>query len=370
MKKVFAVPNGADQTVTVRIDDALEIDDGITTVQWCVDDTTVRASNAATTADVTHTLPSTLSELTALPRGASEPFIRLWLSERLGIPYANAIEAAITQAAPTLASIYARHPDVKRLTAVSPRLWEALRAGSTPREIAGNYWRDDASRSDGLAFVDALRVDDGIDESRVALMTLAAAGDHRRHLVGVECPVVWLVPTIHVREVTAELSPRTARDFAAVAIRDPRARLQLSAAQAIGLRARGTNGGIAYAELLDDLLRSQFSAPRTLVDRAIAEGPVAGLPLAQVATDAQLRNLSKTANNCLANPSYPWRARVLRGEVNLITLGKGDELTAIVAVNPKTGAVLEAKGKGNAELPTALVAAVEARIAAVKGGPS
>lgn len=365
MKKVYALPLPDGRTVRVRVGTELEIDDELSTIMWVVDSDGIQAHAPGQVIDVTENLLTTLADITDMPKEAAEPFIRMWLALRLNVPYNEAIEVALERALPNLRKLYQHHAGIARIANLSPRLYAALRAGETPRDIAASYWADESSRSDGMALVQGLRVNDKLDESRVALMNLVPPGDHRRHLAEVETAATWFVPGNEVADVAAELNAPVALEFAKSAIRDPRSRLQLSAARALRIRAVGNNGALAYRNLLDAVLRSQFAAPRTLAERAIAAGPVAGLPIAQVVTAAELRTLARAARNCLANPAYPWHGRVLRGEVSLLTLGEAGNLAAIVAVDPTTGAVLEARGKGNAAVSPALVSAVEAHLATV-----
>lgn len=361
--KRYAHPLADGRIARISLGETLEVDDGLTTIMWSIEDFGVKASSSCAADDVTRSLSSSIADLTDIPITASEPFMRAWLADQLKTRHDMAIEMMLERALPALQNLYRHHSGVSRLARISERLFSALREGATPREIAAAYWADDATRSDGTAFINALRIGNDLDESRVALMQLVPAGDHRRRLVEVASPTIWFVPASEISDITTDLDVPAAVDFAEVAIRDPRSRLQLTAARALLMRASGTNGATAYRQLLDQILRSQFAAPRTLAERAIARGPVEGLPLTQIVTDSELRALAKRAKNCLANPSYPWHGRVLRGEVSLLTVGKDHELKAIVAVDPKTGAVLEARGKGNASAPVALVAALEAHLA-------
>lgn len=367
--KTYAVPIGKDRTATVRVGEELEVDDGLTTVKWSLENGRVTASNAVSTDDVTNQLTKTLATLTDLPADASEPFMRLWLAERLRGPYTTALEDVLEQGVPALRAIYQRHDGLVRTGSLSPRLWEALRAADTPREIASTYWGDSSSRSDGAAFVDALKVGDSLDESRVALMGLVPPGDERRKLVAVPASSIWMVPPREVAEVASELAVPVALTFAAEAIRDPRSRLQLTAAQVLKIRATGNDGVLAYRQVLDEVLRSDFAAPRTLAEHIVASGPLGELPISQATTDRSLDVIAKAARNCLANPSYPWRSRVLRGEVALLTVGEAKDLTAVIAIDPTTGAIVEMKGKNNAEVPPPLASAIARRIEQIAGKP-
>jgi len=366
MKK-YAIPASNERTATVKVGDDLEVDDGLTTVVWFIDGQRIKASNAVSATDVSHQLPTSIADLTNVPRDASEPFMRLWLSERLGLSYSTAIEGALENGVPSLQALYRRHPDVRRMSSVSPRLWEALVAGDTPRDIASRYWGDSSSRSDGTAFVDALAVGDVLDESRVALMSLVPPGDERRKLVAVPTPQVWMIPPQATANVASNLTVPVALVFAAEAIRDARSRLQLTAAQALNIKAAGRDGVVAYRQLLDDVLRSEFSAPRSLTDRVIASGPVAELPIVQVTTERGLDVVAKAARNCLGNPSYPWRSRALRGEVSILAFGQLTDPVAIVAIDPTSGVIVEMKSKGNADVPPQLATAISRRLAQVAG---
>lgn len=365
--KTYAVPIDDHCTATVRVGEELEVHDGLATVRWSLENGRVTASNGVSHVDVTNQLTKTLASLTALHHDASEPFMRLWLSERLDCEYTTSIEGVLEQGVPSLHAIYQRHDGLARVSSVSTRLWEALTAGDTPREIASNYWGDSSTRSDGTAFVDALKVGNSLDESRVALMGLVPPGDERRKLVAVPTSTIWMIPPRAVAEVASELAVPAAVAFAAEAIRDPRSRLQLTAAHVLRIKAAGNDGALAYRHVLDDVLRSDFAAPRTLAERIVASGPVEEWPIAQVTTDRGLAVVAKAARNCLANPSYPWRSRVLRGEVALLTVGEVKELAAVLAIDPTTGVIVEMRGRNNAEVPPPLASAISRRIEQVAG---
>jgi hypothetical protein len=362
MKRTYALPLNDGRTARIQVGSDLEVDDGLSTITWTFERDGVKASSSCQADDVTDSLATTLSDLSDLPSTAAEPFMRAWLAEQLGVRHDSAIETLLERALPALGNLYRHHPGITRVSKLSPRLYRALREGETPREIAACYWSDDSTRSDGTAFISSLRIGNDLDESRVGLMNLVPAGDHRRRLADVNSPSVWFVPTDDISDITTSLDVPAALQFAEAAIRDPRSRLQLTAARALNLRAGGNNGEAAYRNLLDHVLRSQFSAPRSLVERAIAIGPVGDLPLAQVSTESELRVLAKNARNCLANPAYPWRNRVLHGEVALLVAGDQGTIAAIAAVDPKSGAMLEVRGVRNAAVPPALVTALQERL--------
>jgi hypothetical protein len=351
----------------VRVDEYLEVDDGLTTIMWTLNDVGVHASSSCNGANVSNELTTTLSDLTDLPGEASEPFMRLWLSERLGVSISDAIEELLVRAVPSLGLIYQRNPGLKRVAVLSPRLYKALCAGDSPREIAKCYWGDEATRSDGSALVNGLIVSDEIDESRVALMGLVPAGDERRKLVALPTPRIWMVPSLEVRDITSELSTAVALKFAEVSIRDPRSRLQLSAATSLGLRASGNDGEISYQKLLDEILQTELAAPRSISERFVSAGPIENQPVSRVTSATGLKVLARVANNCLSNPSYPWYSKVLRGEVSLLSVGHNQSLSAIIAMDPNSGEILEMRGKKNAHVDPVIAAAITTRVNEVRG---
>jgi hypothetical protein len=365
--RTYGVPIKTGHFARVRVGEYLEVDDGFTTIMWTLDGNDVYASSSCNGANVSNELGTTMADLTALPKDAAEPFMRLWLSERLGVSINDAIEELLVRSLPSLELIYQRNSGLKRVAKLSPRLYGALCAGETPREIARCYWGDDATRSDGNAFIDGLIIGDEIDESRVALMGLVPPGDQRRKIAFVATPKIWMVPPREVKDVTNELSPAVALKFAEVAIKDPRSRLQLSAASALCLHASGHDGEIAYQKLLDEILQTELAAPRSILERFVAAGPIRNQPVSRVTTATGLKALARTANNCLSNPAFPWHSKVLQGEIALMSIGRNQEISAIVAIDPKSGEILEMKGKKNAYVDPVIAAAIATRIIEVRG---
>jgi hypothetical protein len=281
----------------------------------------------------------------------------------MSIEPAQAIETMLETCIPMLGEIYRQHAGVERLTQLSPRLYDALKSGSTPREIAAKYFDDQSSRSDGLAFLRGLRINKEIDESRVCLMKLLPPGDHRVGLQNELSPKVWIKPGLEISRITEHLSVPVARDFAAVALSEARSRLVLCAALRLGIRAEGNDGRTAYEELRAAVARSSISAPRSLTEKLMAAGPVGKWGnIHPVTTEPQLKKLAMTARNCLSNRAHPWFGLVMRGECELFVLRNGDVINAVVAIDPKINSVLEMRGVANAEVATDIADSIRKRV--------
>jgi hypothetical protein len=364
--RTYGFPTATGQLVRVRIGEYLEVDDGMSTVMWTVDDHGVQASTSCGAADVTNSLTTSLSDLTDIPIEAAEPFMRLWLSEQLGVTAKYSIETLLERSIPSLASLYSIYQGIAKVNVLSSRLYKSLKQGSSPREISSIYWGDESTRSDGLAFISGIVIANELNESRVALMGLVPSGDERRKLAQIPSAKVWMVPPREVKELTIELSPISALKFAETAIKDSRSRLQLTAASALGLRAKGHDGHIAYTDLIDEVLRSELSAPRSIGEVLVADGPIRNQQVSRVVFHSGLKAIAKSANNCLGSPSYPWYGRVLRGEVELLSIGSLEDLSAVVAIDPKSGEILEMRGKRNMRVDPMLAMTISARVDVAK----
>ena len=363
-KRIYVIPIGYDRTAHVTITDALEIDDGLSTFMWnYTPGVGILVSSPTSAEDCTNEIIQSITNLTPLPAEAAEPLVRFWLSIVMSIEPAQAIETMLETCIPVLREIYRQHAGVERLTQLSPRLYDALKSGSTPREIAAKYFDDQSSRSDGLAFLRGLRINKEIDESRVCLMKLLPPGDHRVSLQNELSPKVWIKPGLEISRITEQLSVPVARDFAAVALSEARSRLVLCAALRLGIRAEGNDGRTAYEELRAAVARSSISAPRSLTEKLMAAGPVGKWGnIHPVTTEPQLKKLATTARNCLSNRAHPWFGLVMRGECELFVLRNDDVINAVVAIDPKINAVLEMRGVANAEVATDVADSIRKRV--------
>ena len=363
-KRNYVIPIGCDRNVHVTITDALEIDDGLSTFMWnYTPGVGILVSSPTSAEDCTNEIIQSITNLTPLPAEAAEPLVRFWLSIVMSIEPAQAIETMLETCIPMLGEIYRQHAGVERLTQLSPRLYDALKSGSTPREIAAKYFDDQSSRSDGLAFLRGLRINNEIDESRVCLMKLLPPGDHRVSLQNELSPKVWIKPGLEISRITEQLSVPVARDFAAVALSEARSRLLLCAALRLGIRAEGNDGRTAYEELRAAVARSSISAPRSLTEKLMAAGPVGKWGnIHPVTTEPQLKKLATTARNCLSNRAHPWFGLVMRGECELFVLLNDDVINAVVAIDPKINAVLEMRGVANAEVATDIADSIRKRV--------
>jgi hypothetical protein len=363
-KRIYVIPIGCDRNAYVTITDALEIDDGLGTFMWTYESGVgILVSSPTSAEDCTSEIIQSITTLTALPYEAAEPLVRFWLSLLLNVEPARAIETMLETCIPMLGEIYREHAGVERLTQLSPRLYDALKSGSSPREIATKYFDDQSSRSDGLAFLRGLRINDEIDESRVCLMKLLPPGDHRVGLQNELSPKVWIKPGLEISRITEHLSVPVARDFAAVALSEARSRLVLCAALRLGIRAEGNDGRTAYEELRAAVARSSISAPRSLTEKLMAAGPVGKWGnIHPVTTEPQLKKLATTARNCLSNRAHPWFGLVMRGECELFVLRNDDVIHAVVAIDPKINSVLEMRGVANAEVATDIADSIRKRV--------
>ena len=363
-KRIYVIPIGCDRNAQVTITDALEIDDGLGTFMWTYESGVgILVSSPTSAEDCTSEIIQSITTLTALPPEAAEPLVRFWLSIVMSIEPARAIETMLETCIPMLGEIYRQHVGVERLTQLSPRLYDALKSGSSPREIAAKYFDDQSSRSDGLAFLRGLRINDEIDESRVCLMKLLPPGDHRVGLQNELSPKVWIKPGLEISRITEHLSVPVARDFAAIAISEARSRLVLCAALRLGIRAEGNDGRTAYEELRAAVARSSISAPRSLTEKLMAAGPIGKWGnIHTVTTEQQLKRLATTARNCLSNRAHPWFGLVMRGECELFVLRNDDVINAVVAIDPRINSVLEMRGVANAEVATDIADSIRKRV--------
>lgn len=363
-KRIYEIPIGRDRNARVTITDALEVDDGLSTFMWTYESGVgILVSSPTSAEDCTNEIIQSITNLTPLPAEAAEPLVRFWLSIVMRIEPAQAIETMLETCIPMLGEIYRQHVGVERLTHLSPRLYDALKSGSSPREIAAKYFDDQSSRSDGLAFLRGLRINNEIDESRVCLMKLLPPGDHRVGLQNELSPKVWIKPGLEISRITEHLSVPVARDFAAVALSEARSRLVLCAALRLGIRAEGNDGRTAYEELRAAVARSSISAPRSLTEKLMAAGPIGKWGnIHPVTTEQQLKKLATTARNCLSNRAHPWFGLVMRGECELFVLRNDDVINAVVAIDPRINSVLEMRGVANAEVATDIADSIRKRV--------
>ena len=363
-KRIYEIPIGRDRNARVTITDALEVDDGFSTFMWTYESGVgILVCSPTSAEDCTNEIIQSITNLTPLPAEAAEPLVRFWLSIVMSIKPAQAIETMLETCIPNLGEIYRQNAGVERLTQLSPRLYDALKSGSTPREIAAKYFDDQSSRSDGLAFLRGLRINNEIDESRVCLMKLLPPGDHRVGLQNELSPKVWIKPGLEISRITEYLSVPVARDFAAAALSEARSRLVLCAAVRLGIRAEGNDGRTAYEELRAAVARSSISAPRSLTEKLMAAGPIGKWGnIHPVTTEQQLKKLATTARNCLSNRAHPWFGLVLRGECELFVLRNDAVINAVVAIDPKINSVLEMRGVANAEVAADIADSIRKRV--------
>jgi hypothetical protein len=142
-KRIYEIPIGRDRNARVTITDALEVDDGFSTFMWTYESGVgILVSSPTSAEDCTNEIIQSITNLTPLPAEAAEPLVRFWLSIVMSIEPAQAIETMLETCIPMLGEIYRQHAGVERLTQLSPRLYDALKSGSTPREIAAKYFDD------------------------------------------------------------------------------------------------------------------------------------------------------------------------------------------------------------------------------------
>ena len=112
--------------------------------------------------------------------------------------------------------------------------------------------------------------------------------------------------------------------------------------------------------MLSEVQRSAFAAPRTAVERLIAGGPIAGLAVRKTPPlIRELKQLGDATRTCLGNPAHAWMNRIVRGEVELMTLHNNQgEIVAMIALG-LTGEIWEAKTPGNGQVPDEILAALK-----------
>jgi hypothetical protein len=365
VKRKYLLPRVDKSDVLFEFADELTVDTGLETYMLTADSSGLWVSCGPLADDVTHDPVGIFADLIGCTTSEVEPMLREHFAERLGKKSGESLEYAIGNALPGLAELATRNPTLKVPIKMSARLCKALRNGDA-RAASRSYFGDESSRSDGNAFADALVNGDQIDESRASMLALVEVGDLRREISGTPAFLHWVVLPAAISHITASISPRARVDFAATAIGTGRSRFSLVAASRCGITATGHDGAAAFHRVLSEVQRSNYAAPRTAVERLITGGPVAGLTVRKTPPlIRELKQLGDTTRTCLGNPAHPWLNRIVRGEVELMTLHNNQgEIVAMIALG-LTGEIREAKTPGNGQVPdeilTALKVALEER---------
>lgn len=364
MKRRYLFPRSDKSDLLFEFADELTIDTGTETYMITADPTGIWASCGPLADDITHDPVGITADLIGCESDALEPMLREHFAEHLARKSTESLEVAIQNARPGLAELVARNPALKVPIKLSQRLCDALRNADS-RSASRSYFSDESSRSDGNAFAEALVNGDQIDESRASMLALVEVGDLRREISGTAANAHWVVLPTEISRVTASISPRAQVDFAATAIGTGRSRFALVAASRCGITATGNDGVAAFHRVLSEVQRSKYAAPRTAVERLITGGPIAGHVVRKAPpVPRELKILGEATRTCLGNPAHPWLNRIVRGEVELMTLHDADgETVAIIALGAN-GEIREAKTPGNGQVPTDVISAVREALVA------
>ncbi len=359
MKRSYLFPRVGKQDILFQFADELSIDTGSETYMITADSTGIWLSCGPLAEDVTHDPVKIVADLIGCSTKELEPMLRQHFAERTGKKATESLEHVIVNALPGLAALVARVPTLTVPLSISPRLRRAL-ANPDSRESSRVFFQDHSSRSDGQAFATALVNGTEIDESRASMLALIGVGDLRREVASVDCPVSWVTLPTETSAITEGLSPRAQVDFTVAALSNPRSRFVLTAARRCGLKATGNDGAAAFHRLHSEVQVSEFSFPRTPGELLIAGGPIAGLTVRKaLPVTRELKALGDATRTCLGNPAHSWMNRIVRGEVELMTLHNNQgEIVAMIALGP-TGEIREAKTPGNGQVPDEILAALK-----------
>jgi len=357
-RRRYVFPRVEKPDVIFEFADELTIDTGTETYVVSADPLGVWVSCGPTSDDITGDPVGKIADLIGCTTEQVEPMVRQHFSERFGWNSAVSVERAILAALPGLAELAERNPTLRIPMKLSLRLREALR-NADPRDASRAYFQDESSRSDGQAFAVALQNGDQVDESRASLLALVEVGDLRREVSNTRSAVHWVTLPSSISAITSTISPRAQVDFTATAIASGRSRFALAAANRCGITAHGYDGAAAYFRVLSEVQCSEFAAPRTIVERLINGGPVAGLAVRKAPpVQRELKALGSATRTCLGNPAHPWLDRIVRGEVELVLLSdEADEIVGIVAIGPN-GDIREARSPGNGPVPPDVLASL------------
>ena len=359
MKRRYLLPRVDKSDILFEFADELSIDNGAETYMVTADSSGVWVSCGPLAEDVGHDPVGVLADLIGCSTSEAEPMLRQHFAERFGKPPAQSLEFVIMQARPGLANLVSKYPQLNVPIKFSPRLDKALRHADS-RAASRAYFQDESTRSDGQAFAAALVNGTELDESRASLLALIGCGDLRREVSDSASAVHFVALPETINSITKNISPRAQVDFTAMAIGFPRSRFALAAASRCGITATGHDGATAFHQMLSEVQRSAFAAPRTAVERLIAGGPIAGLAVRKTPPlIRELKQLGDATRTCLGNPAHPWRDRIVAGQVELLTLHTpSGEIAAIVAIGPN-GDIREAKSPGNGQIEPTILEAIK-----------
>ena len=359
MKRRYLLPRVDKADILFEFADALTIDNGAETYMVTADSSGVWLSCGPLAEDVAHDPVGIVADLIGCSTKELEPMLRQHFAERFGKPPAQSLEFIILQARPGLANLVSKNPQLNVPIKFFPRLDKALRHADS-RESSRVFFQDHSSRSDGQAFAAALVNGNELDESRASMLALIGVGDLRREVASVDCPVNWVTLPTEISAITEGLSPRAQVDFTVAALSNPRSRFVLTAARRCGLKATGNDGAAAFHRLHSEVQVSEFSFPRTPGELLIAGGPIAGLTVRKaLPVSRELKALGDATRTCVGNPTHSWMNRIVRGEVELMTLHNNEgEIVAMIALGP-TGEIREAKTPGNGQVPNEILAALK-----------
>jgi hypothetical protein len=359
LKQRYFYPTSCGGHLVIEMGERLKLDNGSTIAELEVDDEATFLHLEDGRIAITRSPIDEISRHLRISSEEANRILRGWLSRKLGVPDSKAVETLLQRQLPALADYINRFPDVALPPYLSRRMFESLRAGSNLRSVARSYLADlEVTVDDARHFAHALDGGPGIGftESRIWLMALVRSGS-RRELVDAPIVRVGVIPPASISSITRSLGRRQAIDFALAAAGDRRSALSLTAAAEMGLVAEGNDGLTAYHRLLDEVMASEMAAPTTGLDLAVNMG-INGMAVRRIASLRRAREVGQATGLCIATPEHGWITRLLRGEIEMVSIGSDEGLVGVIALSrTDPPQIIEAKGCHNAALEHELVEA-------------
>lgn len=307
--------------------------------------------------DISHDPAGEVAELVDISRELAEFVIRHFLVEVRGGEASTSIESYHLTTLPLLRDLKKAHTELQVPAAFDEGLHAAL-AAPNPRIGAAKFWGEDSVGAQAATvFMKALVEDNKTSANRAAWLGLAPST--LRHEL-VEAPLVsvsHLRPLNTWRAVVSELQPRACVEFVRYAMTQGNSISIVASAYALGLKARGRDHVRAFNDLVADVHRRGLGRPKNLAAFMVANG-IAGHTTSLLSTRQDCVVAATTLNNCLNNPSQPYKDQIITGRTVVLAVGENWDQAAI-AINPRTNQIIEQKGHKNSPVPEALRVAID-----------
>jgi hypothetical protein len=351
---VYAVPHASDPDFQVQFEsDRVRFTSSKRSTNVRLEGDTIYLDHLETTATVNHDVVGEVCSVTGLDRGTADPLIRRFLELSAGVPYATAIESWMIRAHPLLGDLAERCVLSAAVTTLPRRLEVALRK-KTLREAAATYWQEDTcGPAAARTFSQCLTIGSELSEVKISWLGLVTS-NLRPELVNaptVSNPNAFAV-TPECRSVFELLRARTAVDVVKFCLPDPTMPMTVLAGHQLGYKMTGRDPARIIGDLKEFVRSRGFGRCRDLGEFLTKRG-IAGNKVTELLSSHDLVVASSVLQNCLNNPSQPYRHGVLSGKYKVFCVGDDWSLGA-VAFESSTWRLIEAKGFRNAELAVGL----------------